>query len=237
MQRRIKSPSSAVLICSFLAAVLLSEPRPLSRGLVGARAAQAQPEATLSGVITDAFGGQLSDATLRLYSADRVLQTRSDEKGGFRFARVPPGTYQLEAARPGFKIKRITAIQVSGKDEPLPIILDVANTGGCLGEDSVSYASAVDGMTLMGVVLDSERPVAGAKIDLVSASGARAVASGQSNGKGEFQFTNLEPGQYVLRVSHPEHQAETTESFWVARETTTKVVTRILKRGSIRVCE
>lgn len=234
MRRTIESPSSGVIICCLLAAFVLNELCPLAESLIGTAATQAQPEATLNGLITDPFGGQFPDATIRLYSVDRVLQVKSDEKGRFRFAGVPPGTYQLEATRPGFKTKKIAAISVTNKNAPLSIILDVAATDGCVWEDSISYVEAVDGRTLTGIVLN-ELPVAGARIDLASASGTW-VASGQSNFRGGFRFANAKPGQYVLRVSHPGYQDETTESFWIARETTTKVVTRIIKRGLIRLC-
>ncbi len=237
MQRKIKSLSSAVLICSFLAAILLNASSPLTKGLAGATATQAQSIATLSGVITDAFDAQLTDATISLYSVDRVLQTKSDVKGQFRFAQVPPGTYHLEAERQGFKTKRIAAIQAIDKNESLSISLDVASTGNCTREDSISYADAVAGRKLMGIVLDAKQPVADAKVDLVSASGTRVLSSGRSNGKGEFLFADVDPGQYSLRVSHSRYQNERTERFWIARENTTKVEIEIIKEGLLRVCE
>jgi hypothetical protein len=237
MQRRINSWSNAVLVCSLLAAVLVGESSPLTEAQAAATADQAQSVATLSGVVTDTFGARLSGATISLYSADRVLQTKSDVKGQFRFPHVPPGTYQLEATRRGFKTKKTAAIRVLDSNEPLAISLDVAAAGYCAGEDSVAYADTTAGRELTGVVLDSKQPVAGAEVDLVSASGTRVLATKRSNGKGEFLFANLEPGLYSLRVSHPGYRDGRTEEFWIAREDTTRVEIEITKDGLLRVCQ
>lgn len=70
MQRKIKFSPTAVLVCCLLTASLVSQWRLLARALVSISIVQAQPEATLSGSIADAFGGKLADATIRLYSAD-----------------------------------------------------------------------------------------------------------------------------------------------------------------------
>jgi len=209
--------------------------------LAGGAAVQAQSRVTLTGVITDTIGGQrtgaISDATVSLYSMDRILQTKSDQTGQFRFANVPPGTYILEAAHQGFKTKKLETIQVTARSAvPIAITLEIASND-CGSPDSISYAGGVAGRTLTGVVLDSKQPLAEAEVSLASAVGTRVVASQRSGRKGEFEFTNLEPGQYVLRVSHPGYQDELTERFWIARASGTRIETTILKQGLIRVCQ
>jgi hypothetical protein len=239
--RKRKLLFSAVVACSLLAAVFdLDESCPWTKGVLGTTA-RAQSEATLSGVITYTFGeqqtGPIPDATLRLYSADRVLETKTDKHGHFGFANVAPATYQLEAAHPGFKTRKVEAIQVTNQNaKPLSITLAVANMD-CIDETSISYADRVAGKGLIGVALDSKQPLADVQVDLVSVSGPGVLASRWSNSKGEFQFANLEPGQYLLRVSHPGYHNELTESFWIVRESGTRVVIGMLRHGLIRVCQ
>lgn len=232
---------SAVVAGSLLAAFSdLNESCPWTKGLLDTTV-RAQSETTLSGVITYTYGdqqtGPIPDATVRLYSADRVLQTKTDKHGQFGFANVAPATYQLEAAHPGFKTRKLEAIQVTNQNaKPLSITLAVANMD-CVGETSIFYADGVAGKTLIGVALDSKQPLADVQVDLVSAFGTHELASRRSNSKGEFEFANLEPGQYLLRVSHPGYHDELTESFWIVRESGTRVVIGMLKQGMIRVCQ
>lgn len=209
--------------------------------LPGATAVYAQSGATVSGIITVMIGGQpygpIADATVSLYSPERILQTKSDRKGQFAFANVPPGTYLLEATHPGFKTRNLGAIQVSAKSAgPFSITMNIANPG-CGSWNSISYAGGVAGRTLRGAVLEERQPLADAEVSLANVVGARVVASRRSAGNGEFEFANVEPGQYVLRVTHPGYHDELTEPFWIVRESGTEVAIQVLKLGLMRVCE
>jgi len=214
---------------------------PWTKDLPGATAAFAQSAGNLSGVITDMTGGEprgaIADATISLYSTDRILQTKSDQKGQFAFASVPPGTYILEATRQGFQTKNLGTIQIADKSAgPFSIAMRIANPG-CDSPDSISYAGGVAGRTLKGAVLDAKQPLADAEVSLATAVGTRVVASQRSAGKGEFEFANIEPGRYVMRVSHPEYHDGLTEPFWIVRESGTEVELQVLKLGLIRVCQ
>lgn len=240
--RRRKSPLIAGVIFGVMAAVSsVNETGPWANDLPGATAALAQSAAHLSGVITDMTGGEprgaIAEATVRLYSTDRILQTRSDQQGKFAFARVPPGTYILEATRQGFQPKNLGTIQIADKSAgPFSIGMRIANPG-CDSPDSISYAEGVAGRTLRGVVLDSKQTVTDAEVSLASAVGTRVVTSQRSSGKGEFEFGNVEPGRYVLRVSHPGYHDELTEPFWIVRESGTEAVLQVIKLGQMRVCQ
>ena len=233
IQRKFKSSSVAVLMCNILLVAFPIESSPKRKSLPHPNATQSL--AVLEGVLKDVVGAQLGDATISLYSLDRVIQTKSNEKGHFRFANVPPGTYQVEFARQGFKTKKM-ALQVADRNEPLSISLDVASTGSCSEEESISYED-LDVRKLIGTVLDSQQPVPNAEVQLVNGSGTNVQVAKRSNGKGVFFFDNLEPGQYYLRVSHSGYQAERTEGFWITRENTTKVGIRIIRVGLLRVCQ
>ncbi len=62
--------------------------------------------AALSGRVTDARGAGIAGATVTLYARDRSattrVSTRMDETGAYRFGRVAPGEYVVEAEAEGF---------------------------------------------------------------------------------------------------------------------------------------
>ena len=81
--------------------------------LVPASAAHSQRRSQRTGVVTDDFvtdgymtRRQISGATIRLYSLNRVLQTKSDTAGHFQFTNLPDDVYDLEIAASGFKQNR-----------------------------------------------------------------------------------------------------------------------------------
>src|SRR4030095_14150199 len=227
IQRKRKSWSLSVLLCNLLVVALTIESSPV-------RATQSR--AILDGVVKDVFGVQIRNATISLYSLDRVVRTRSNEKGYFQFAKVPPGIYQVEVVREGFKTRKMATLQVTDRNEPLSISLDVASTGSCSAEESISYEDQ-NGNKLSVSVFDSRERVPNAEVQLVNAAGTEVQIAKRSNGKGEIFFDDLEPGQYWLRVSHSGYQAERTESFWITRENTTKVDIRMIRVGLLRVCQ
>jgi hypothetical protein len=200
-----------------------------------------QSTATLNGSITTSISGQpagaIDEATISLYSKDRILQTKSDRLGQFKFANIPAGTYQFEAAHPGFQPRKISNFVIPNQNaEPLSIALQIANTD-CGSPDSISYDRGLAGKILTGVVLDGQEAVSNAKVAIMTPGASQVSVAQTANPKGEFEFKDLEPGQYVLRVSHPGYHDEVTESFWVARESGTRGVVRMLKQGMLRVCQ
>ena len=134
IQRKFKSSSVAAL-CNILLVALPIEMSPVRKSLPHPNATQSL--AVLEGVIKDVLGAQLGDATMSLYSLDRVIQTKSNEKGHFRFANVPPGTYQVEVARQGFKTKKMAALQVADRNEPSISLISQARIVPV--EESISY--------------------------------------------------------------------------------------------------
>jgi Carboxypeptidase regulatory-like domain len=234
-----RSPLFAAAVFGVLAALSgISESGPWSPTAVFA-----QSGASVNGVIliTDRSGippnSPIPDTTVSLYSMDRILQTKSDQKGLFAFANVPSGTYILEATRPGFTTKNLGTIQVNKRSVgPFSITMSIANPG-CGNAYSVSYAAGIAGRTLRGLLRDTERPLADADVSLATAVGTRLVASQRSTGKGEFEFADVEPGQYVLRVSHSRYHDQLTEPFWIVRESGTEIGIRVIKLGQMIVCQ
>jgi hypothetical protein len=208
--------------------------------LIAPPAGRAQSGVALTGEIRDRFGAVVSDSTVSLYSPDRVLQTTSDSQGRIEFENVTLGTYELEASHPGFKSGTIAAVQITGQDlKPISIILDIDELG-CASVDTVGYerTHTGGGGTLKGrVLMDSKLPVPEAKIQILNVSGTKFLASQRSNQRGEFLFAELEPGRYILSVSHAGYHDERRQRLWITRENQTTVSVVMLRPGLIRVCE
>lgn len=199
-----------------------------------------QDHGTLRGVVTDQFNAVISDVLVGLYSSDRVLQTKSDKNGRFEFTDAPSGTYELDAAGAGFQVRRIERVRIPEKGtEVISISLLIANQPSECGKGpSATYEAAFGKPAVIGMVREyAGGPLVGFKIRLSKAGGTRVLASQQSNEKGEFQFQDVEPGQYVLRASHKGNWVAQSDTFWITRENITRITIDPLKRGSVILCQ
>jgi Carboxypeptidase regulatory-like domain len=205
---------------------------PLGRG---------QNHGSLKGVVTDQLGAAASDVLVSLYSSDRVLQTKSDKRGRFEFVDAPSGTYEFEAYLPGFQRRKIDAVRIPEEDaEVISITLLIASQPSECGRGaSPDYEKlAVGQPALIGVVRNyGGSPLAGFRIRLSRVGATRVVASQSSSDNGEFQFRDVEPGQYVVRASHKGKWAAQSEIFWITRENVTRIVLDPVKRGTIILCQ
>ena len=202
---------------------------------------RSQSFGTLRGVVTDQFNAVISDTLIRLYSADRVLQTKTDKNGQFEFTNERSGTYELNAFRSGFQTRKIDRVQIPENDEEkLSISLLIASQPSDCGRGSApTYDKiAVGQPALIGVVRnDAGVPSAAFKIRLLKTGSTRVVASQSSNENGEFQFRDVEPGQYVVRASHKGKWQAQSEIFWITRENITRIVLEPVKHGTIILCQ
>ena len=85
---------------------------------------------SLQGVVTDAQGAVIPAAIVTVTNTDTSASRKevTDDAGAYRILQVPPGSYKIEAQKPGFKTKAATlALQV---DVPatLSLQLDVGET-------------------------------------------------------------------------------------------------------------
>jgi TonB family protein len=89
----------------------------------------AQRYGTVSGTITDQFGGILQNATLTLTHADRTAkhEVRSDATGYFEFVGLPPGDYLLEAQFIGFRAIRNRLMLATGQTKQQNVTLQVGS--------------------------------------------------------------------------------------------------------------
>ena len=87
----------------------------------------------VAGVVVDSGGGILPGVTVTLRSGQRVERTvTTSSTGEFRFENVPPGSYVVEAALPGF-VNLTTGVTVGGTGLK-PLRADspgLCTAGGC----------------------------------------------------------------------------------------------------------
>src|SRR5262245_59743477 len=76
--------------------------------------AQSAGTGALTGTVRDTSGAVIPAVTVTLTSTD-TNQTRStdtSEDGGYRFSLLPPGTYGVKFALPGFKTSEVSSVIV-----------------------------------------------------------------------------------------------------------------------------
>jgi TonB family protein len=84
---------------------------------------------TVSGTITDQFGGILQNAALTLSHAENSAkhEVRSDAAGYFEFVGLPPGDYLLEAQFIGFRPNRSRLMLAAGQTNQRNVTLQVGS--------------------------------------------------------------------------------------------------------------
>jgi len=228
-----------------------------------AASARVQASISVTGSVSDPNSAPIAGAQISLYSLDRILQTKSDSLGRFKFDAVPTGKYEFEVLAQGFKrftrsdvfvtdLMRptipdkptdLTAVmQIAPTGSPMEIIAvaEIAPTGSCGPPDSVTYGPRKirDADALAGIVIDRypKMAVPGATLQLFDAAGA-LITQQQTNERGEFQFKQTAPGRYHILLKHPGYQNMEFREFWVARENQTYLTLQAVQVGKIVVCQ
>ena len=213
--------------------------------------------------MSDPNSAPIPDARVTLYSLDRILQTKSDSSGRFKFGAVPTGKYEFEVLAQGFKrftgpnvfvtdlmrptipdkpMDLTTVMQIGPTGSPMEIIAvtEVAPTGSCGPSDSVTYGPRKPRETdaLAGIVVDRypKMAVPRATLQLFDAAGT-LMAQQQTNERGEFQFKQTAPGRYHILLKHPGYRNTEFREFWVARENQTYIILQAVRLGKIVVCQ
>ena len=127
-----------------------------------AASARGQASISVTGSVSDQLSAPIAGAHISLYSLDRILQTKSDSSGRFKFDAVPTGKYEFEVLAQGFKrftrpnvfvtdlmrptipdkpTDLTTVMEIAPTGSPMEIIAvaEVAPTGSCGPSDSVTY--------------------------------------------------------------------------------------------------
>ena len=87
--------------CFFLLLASTSRPQAVNAG-------------TVAGLVTDSSGGSVGGATITLNdkSTGTHRETTSNDAGRYLFANVPPGAYEITANKNGFRVSRVSEINV-----------------------------------------------------------------------------------------------------------------------------
>jgi hypothetical protein len=173
-------------------------------------------------VVTDLAGGIVSDASVTLFSLEKVREARTDRLGQFAFVDLPQDIYELEVKHPGFKTVLLGSIKVS--DAPLPQIsttlqLEWPSCGDF--QPTASYPERSGNVNLTGTVKDySAGFVKNAALTLTHLGSSR-TQSANTNENGEFQFADLAPGKYTMKVTREDYSEASVTEFSVARKNLT----------------
>src|SRR5690349_17200786 len=83
---------------------------------------------TISGVIHDSQGAGIPASSVSLVARDNTARADavSDSSGRYRFERVSPGAYLLEAAAAGFTASGARPVSIGNTDQQVDIQLDIA---------------------------------------------------------------------------------------------------------------
>jgi hypothetical protein len=206
---------------------------------LSAPSAASQEGDQISGIVTDEFSSFIAGANIRLYSLDRILQTKSDTTGHFRLKNLPAGTYDLEVTASGFKTKTIEQVKVSDEASRLTYEVPLKINIDCPPLDSISYApNDPSGRMVEGVVVDAgsaATPLSGVEVRLLHASDK--PTSHETNERGQFQFRVETPGKYSVEIVRPGYQPAQSQQFWITREGRTVMTMRQVKVGMLIVCQ
>jgi hypothetical protein len=199
----------------------------------------AKSTAQVAGVVSDPPGGLVSNASVILFSAEKVREVRTDHFGQFAFVDLPQGIYELQVTHAGFKTVSLGSISATDKLVPqLSISLQLESTGCGDFQPTASYPGRSGKTNLTGTVKDySAGFVKNATLTLLGSSREQTV---KTNGNGEFQFTDLAPGKYTLKVTHKDYFERSLTEFWIARNNlTTLTPTYVFRKDdhTIIVCQ
>lgn len=202
-------------MCLVFSALLLAVSLPC---LFGQSAAQ------ITGVVLDPAGGFVSDASVSLFSLEKVSEARTDSRGQFAFVDLPPGGYEWQVKHAGFKAVSEPGIRVTGMPVPqMSITLRLGSADCGDPQLTVSYPERSGKVNLLGTVKDFRVGfVKNATLTLVLLESGRAQAA-KTNENGEFQFIDLMPGKYTLKVTHEDYSERSGIDFWIARENLTSL--------------
>jgi hypothetical protein len=158
----------------------------------GTTALHAQALATVRGTVTNESGRPLEQAQVTLDPQSVNRQVRTDREGRFNFLGVPTGAHTLRVTWVGFT-PETRQFEMAGSDVTLDMTLRRLTV-----LDTVAVTAKRTGLYGSVISKDSLSPVHGARIEIL---GARKADSTDSSGM--FNFPDLKPGAYIVRVKHP----------------------------------
>ena len=186
-------------------------------------AARAQEVGSLAGTVTDLAGAVIPGARLTLRgTSGEIAQIQSGGQGEFRFPKLPPGTYSVEASASGLTTESAKDLKVaSGAETTVKIAMEVEDRGGVMiracegGPKTRSEPIQSTISEIAGVVGFDWRPAGDA---LITVNGPMLMAetrpkhggppgSTRTDKHGNFKLPIQEPGSYTV-TAHKEGYAD-----------------------------
>ena len=177
--------------------------------------------ASLTGRVRDTTGVDIPGALAELrlvHEPYSVRQVNADDSGAYRFSGISAGQCKLKLGHAGFESLMIRRIETSaGEKKLLPILeLAVGNVADCGGHAYLDYLRPVPTAdhtgTIRGSAVENTRPITDSVVTLICRNGVTCGET-RTNSNGEFEFKNLSPGRFVIRVSHPGFYSLDTPEF------------------------
>jgi hypothetical protein len=151
-----------------------------------------QGVASVRGIVTNEAGRPIEHAQVTLDPQSATRQVRTDREGRFSFIGVPQGAHTLRVTWVGFS-PETRQFDMTGGDVAVDVVLRRLTY-----LDTVAVTAKRSGLYGSVISKDSLLPVPNARIEIIGAR--KADSTSQS---GTFNFPELKPGTYVVRVKHP----------------------------------
>jgi hypothetical protein len=152
---------------------------------------EAQSVATVRGIVTNEAARPLEQALVTLDPEGANRQVRTDREGRFNFLGVPAGSHTVRVTWVGFA-PETRQFEMTGTDVTIDVTLRRLTY-----LDTVAVTAKRTGLYGSVIAKDSLLPVPNARVEII---GARRTDS--TNSSGTFNFPDLKPGSYVVRVKH-----------------------------------
>lgn len=205
-----------------------------------------QSSTGVQGCVTDTLEGAatndpISDARVRLYSIERMLETKSDKAGRFVFRSVPSGEYNLEAAAKGFQSQRIV-VRVSSSSQK-PVSVDIHMSAGnqpSVGNEPDIYYGELHSRRLGHIVcrvrdFSTKTPLPNVGVSLVPNQAISSKIERTTNSEGQAEF-DLAPGSYTLTAKRA-GVADEKITVWVPRDNSTRISLLLPAPNELIICQ
>lgn len=161
--------------------------------------------ATLTGTVTDANGKAIAGASVYVVPPSGATATttevKTDASGGYTFSGLAAGSYTVRAYATGYFSATSPAFNIVPGNNTAPTL-------------KLAQATVVGG----SVTDAAGNALAGASVSIVNAATptGSALATLSTNANGQYTFSSLQPGTYVLRVAKSGFASAVSPSFTVA---------------------